>query len=317
MKSKVTLLFSFLLIFMLIGCSAGADNENQVTDNTTEITENKTTTPEEESEEEPEQEPEEDHKIIATTVALVEIMDKLEIDLAAVPTSYKELPARYDGLPEIGNGMSPDMEILMALQPTEVMSVSTLEADLEDAFSNLDVNINYYDLESLDSMLAAITKIGEQYNRSAQAEAIVEEYVEKQIKIDEILADESGPSVLILLGVPGSYLIATDKSYIGDLVERAGATNVFADDEVEFISVNTEHLQQSDPDIILRAAHGLPDQVVEMFDEEFATDDIWKHFTAIENGEVYDLEETLFGTTGNLAANEALDVLMDIFYSVE
>lgn len=306
MKSKLTLLLSVLFIFMLIGCSAGADNEDQTTEKPIKTTENEETTPEEE--------PEDEHNIIATTVALVEIMDKLELDLVAVPTSYKELPTRYDGLPEIGNGMSPDLELIMSLQPTEVMSVSTLEVDLEEGFSNLDVNVNYYNLESLDKMLAEITRIGEQYNRTEQAEAIVEEYVAKQAEIDERTADLEGPSVLILLGVPGSYLIATDKSYIGDLVEKIGGRNVFPDDEVEFVNVNTEYLQQSDPDIVLRAAHGLPDEVVKMFDEEFATDDIWKHFTAIENGEVYDLEETLFGTTGNLAAKEALDVLMDIFY---
>lgn len=309
MKSKLTLLLSVLFIFMLIGCSTGADDNNQSTEEPTQSTGNAETTPE--------KEPEEEHQIIATTVALVEIMDKLELDLTAVPTSYKALPARYDGLPEIGNSMSPDLELIMSLQPTEVMSVSTLEADLEEGFSNTDVNINYYDLESLDSMLTVITKIGERYNRTEQAEAIVEEYVIKQTEIEAEIAGQSGPSVLILLGVPGSYLIATDKSYIGDLVKRAGGTNVFADDEVEFISVNTEHLQQSDPDIILRAAHGLPDDVVKMFDEEFATDDIWKHFTAIENDKVYDLEETLFGTTANLAAKEALDVLMDILYPVE
>ena len=37
-----------------------------------------------------------------------------------------------------------------------------------------------------------------------------------------------------------------------------------------------------------------------MFDKEFKTNDIWKHF-AVKNNRVYDLEERLFGTTGNLA----------------
>ena len=46
-----------------------------------------------------------------------------------------------------------------------------------------------------------------------------------------------------------------------------------------------------------------------MFDKEFKTNDIWKHFVAVKNNRVYDLEERLFGTTGNLAAIEALDEL--------
>src|SRR5699024_7736319 len=100
----------------------------------------------------------------------------------------------------------------------------------------------------------------------------------------------------------------------GNLVEIAGGKNVVEGEDRDFISSNTEHLQQTNPDIILRAAHGMPDEVVEMFDKEFKENDIWKHIDAVKNDRVYDLEETLFGTTGNLAAEEALDELYNIFY---
>lgn len=258
-----------------------------------------------------------DYRIVSTTVALVEIMDQLEIDLAAVPTSYKELPTRYDGLPDIGNGMSPDVEMMMSLQPTEIMSVSTLKADLEDDLGRLDTDVIYYNLESLDNMLMEIETIGEKYNRTEQANDLIKVYENKVEEVATLTADKDGPSVLILLGVPGSYLIATDQSYIGDLVAKSGGTNVFSDEDVEYISVNTEHLQQTNPDVILRAAHGLPDEVVKMFDEEFKTNDIWKHFSAVENDRVYDLEETLFGTTANLAAVEAFDELIAMLYPEE
>ncbi len=41
----------------------------------------------------------------------------------------------------------------------------------------------------------------------------------------------------------------------------------------------------------------MPDEVVKMFDKEFKTNDIWKHFAAVKNNRVYDLEERLLGTT--------------------
>jgi iron complex transport system substrate-binding protein len=44
------------------------------------------------------------------------------------------------------------------------------------------------------------------------------------------------------------------------------------------------------------------------------TNDIWKHFNAVKNGRVYDLEELLFGTTGNIAVVEALDELEAMLY---
>src|SRR5690625_849339 len=162
-----------------------------------------------------------------------------------------------------------------------------------------------------------IIDLGEQYDREKQAEEIVQQFDEKLAEIEVKTTDKDSPKVLILMGVPGSYLVATDQSYIGDLVEKSGGENVFSGENVEYLASNTEHLQQKNPDIILRAAHGMPDEVVEMFDEEFKENDIWKHFDAVKNDGVYDLEETLFGTTGNLAAEVALDVLYDIFYEEE
>ena len=298
---KQTLIISviaiFSMMFILIGCSS---DDDQVTAD--KVKENNDP---------------EDHQIISTTVAVAEIMDALEIDLIGVPTTYKDLPERYDGLPDVGNAKSPDMELIMSLQPKEVMSVTTIQYDTEEFFEQADVNARYVNLESIDEMHKDVLAIGKEYDREKQAEEIVQTFDDKVAEMEKKVEEKDKPEVLILLGVPGSYLVGTDQSYIGDLVSKTGGINVFSDEEVDFLASNTEHLQQKNPDIILRAAHGMPDEVVEMFDEEFKENDIWKHFDAVKNDRVYDLEETLFGTTGNLAAEEALDVLYDIFYEEE
>ncbi|MFS0653924.1 heme ABC transporter substrate-binding protein IsdE [Bacillus sp. 179-C3.3 HS] len=253
-------------------------------------------------------------RIVATTVAAVEIMDALELDLVGVPTSQKSLPTRYKGLPEVGNPMSPDMEIIQSLQPTQVLSVTTLQYDLEKPFQQAGVPTTYLNLESLDKMESAITKLGDQYDRKKQAKRIVSAFEQKKKDIQERTEGKRKPSVLILLGVPGSYLVATENSYIGDLVRIAGGDNIVKGEQMEYLASNTEYLQKANPDIILRAAHGMPEEVVKMFDQEFKTNDIWRHFKAVQQGRVYDLEESLFGTTGNLKAGEALEELTHMLY---
>jgi len=297
-------------LFLFAGCGSGDSSsaaEGQANDGT-----------DNEAEEAASEESQEtDGDIIATTVALVEIMDKLELDLVGVPTSYKDLPERYDGLPEVGMAMDPDMEIVKSLKPTDVLSVTTLQADLEDTFEKTDTPVTFIDLESIEGMYNAILDLGEKYDRTEQAEELVNSYDQQLSDIENEVEDKDAPSVLILLGVPGSYLVATENSYIGDLVRRAGGENVIQGEDVEYISSNTEHLQQTNPDVILRAAHGMPDEVVKMFDKEFKENDIWQHFKAVQDDRVYDLEETRFGTTANLAAPEALDELVDMLYSKE
>ena len=256
-------------------------------------------------------------RIVATTVALTEIMDALAIDLVGVPSSYKDLPDRYADAKEVGNPMSPDMETLLALKPTEIYSVTTLKYDLQEMFDARGIDMTYANLESVDAMHEEILRIGKKYDRVEQAEALIAQFEEKAASIAEAIEGKEHPKVLILMGIPGSYLVATEHSYIGDLVKRSGGVNVITGEDVEFLSSNTEYLQQADPDVILRAAHGMPEQVIAMFDEEFRGNDIWKHFDAVKNDRVYDLEEQLFGTTGNLAASEALDELQKMLYPAE
>ena len=291
---KVIGLFGLLVSIMLAGCSAstGDNADEQIGE-------------------------QDGDRVIATTVALTEIMDALDIDLVGVPSSYKDLPEHYADAKEVGNPMSPDMEALLSLKPTEIFSVTTLKYDLQEMFEERGIDMTYANLESIDAMHEEILKIGEKYDRMDQAEAIVAQFEEKAAEIEKAIEGKEKPSVLILMGIPGSYLVATEHSYIGDLVKRAGGANVITDEDVEFISSNTEFLQQTNPDVILRAAHGMPEQVIEMFDEEFRSNDVWKHFNAVKNGRVYDLEETLFGTTGNLAAAKALDELMKMLHEAK
>ena len=75
--------------------------------------------------------------------------------------------------------------------------------------------------------------------------------------------------------------------------------------------------KNKEPDIILRTAHALPDQVMEMFNEDFATNDIWKHFSAVKNNRVYDLTYEYFGMSANFSYPDALQELQEILYPDE
>ncbi|WP_369594676.1 heme ABC transporter substrate-binding protein IsdE [Lysinibacillus pakistanensis] len=302
-KLKWLLLMAALmsLLLLVVGCNDSSNQENKGDSSEKEQVSAETTEKDEQ-------------RIIAGTVVIAEIMDKLELDAIAVPETEKKLAKRFDGLPTIGNAMEPDMEIVKSLNPTDVLSVSTLEYDLQDKFKQLNIPVNFLNFQSVDAMLSEIQKLGERYKREAQAEELVKELQKNIEAVQNVAGNKEGPHVLILLGIPGSYLVATENSYAGDLVKRAGGINVMEGQDAEYLASNTEYLHNSNPDIILRLSHGMPDEVVKMFDEEFKTNDIWKHFKAVKNGKVYDLEEELFGTTASLQVPQALGQLMEIFY---
>lgn len=286
----------WILVLLLTGCSTGAQAGSSTATN-----EASTDTAS-------------SARIVATTVAITEITAALDLPLVGKPTSTKTLPEQYKDIPDVGNPMSPDMEKVLSLQPTDVLSVTTLQYDLEPKFKDLNMNAEFLDFESLEKMGNEILKMGTQFDRTAKAKEITDTLEAKVAEVKKAVANKPSPKVLILLGVPGSYLVATEHSYIGDLVKIAGGTNVVQGESVEYLASNTEYLQKSNPDIILRAAHGMPEEVVKMFDEDFKTNDIWKHFNAVKTGQVYDLPEPLFGTTASLSAPQALDELLQMMY---
>lgn len=256
------------------------------------------------------------YRIVPTTVALTMTLDKLDIPIVGKPTTYKTLPKRYKDVPEVGQPMQPSVEAVKQVNPTHVLSVSTIKDEMKPFYKQLNMKGYYYDYDSLDGMEKSITQLGHQFNRESKAKALNQHInsVKKDIQ-DKAAKQKKHPKVLILMGVPGSYLVATDKSYIGDLVKIAGGENVIKDTSKQYISSNTENLVNVNPDIILRLPHGMPDEVKKMFQKEFKQNDIWKHFKAVKEDRVYDLEEIPFGITANVDADDAMKQLYDVFYN--
>ncbi|MCD8882876.1 heme ABC transporter substrate-binding protein IsdE [Mammaliicoccus sciuri] len=256
----------------------------------------------------------EEFRIVPTTVALTETLDALDLDIVGKPTTYKDLPKRYKDVPEIGQPKKPNVEVVKSLNPTHVLTVTTIKSEMDPVFEQLKMKGTYYDYDSLNGLKKSITEMGNTFNRKEQAKKLNKKFDNAEAEIKTKIQGKKHPKVLILMGVPGSYLVATEHSYIGDLVKIAGGENVIQNESRAYLASNTEELYKVNPDIILRLPHGFPDQVREMFKKEFSTNDIWKHFDAVKNNRVYDLEEIPFGITASIKADDALLQLYDILY---
>ena len=254
-------------------------------------------------------------RIIATSPATADICDKLELDLVGVCSStVSTIPERYKDLTTVGTAMSPDMEIVASLKPDWILSPVSLQSDLQPKYEAIDTDWAFLNLRSVPGMYRSIQELGEIFDREDQAQKLVDEFTEFYDDYKKKNEGKDHPKVMILMGLPGSYIIATPNSYVGSLVELAGGENVYSDTDQEFLTVNTEDMKTKEPDIILRAAHALPDQVVEMFNKDFAENDIWQHFDAVKNGRVYDLTYEYFGMSATFKYPEALEELQPILY---
>ena len=271
-----------MLTFM-VGCSSSESNESNVTNSNGE------------------------EVVVATSVAVTEILDKLGVEVSGVPTTSYELPKSTKDATKVGSPMNPDLEIIKSLNPTCVVSVDTLGSDFEKQFTENNIPSMFVNLSTVDGLKETIVNLGEKFDKSEKAAEIIAELENKENELN-LSKRENKEDILILFGAPGSVMVSTDNSYVGNLVKIAGGNNIFESESSSFIQVNMEEIIKRNPDKILIMTHAVPDEAKKAVEEEFAKA-TWQQLDAIKNNKVYYLENGYFGMSANLKVIEALDKL--------
>lgn len=251
--------------------------------------------------------------VVATSVAVTEILDELGVKVSGVPTSSYDLPESTKDAVKVGNPMNPDLEIIKSLNPDVVVSVDTLGEDYKKLFTDNNIPSEFIDLTTLEGLKTSISTLGERFNKMEKANEILNEL---KVKEDEFsnLSKEEKKDVLLVFAAPGSMMIATPSSYIGNLVDKVGANNIVKDDKKPFVSYSNEEIVKLNPDMVLVMTHGMPEQAKKMAEEKFASDPAWSRIEAVKEGKVYYLENGYFGMSANLKVTESLDKLGEIIY---
>ena len=287
-KKKVIALLSVTMLTFMVGCSSSESNESNVTNSNGE------------------------EVVVATSVAVTEILDKLGVEVSGVPTTSYELPKSTKDATEVGSPMNPDLEIIKSLNPTCVVSVDTLGSDFEKQFTENNIPSMFVNLSTVDGLKETIVNLGEKFDKSEKAVEIIAELENKENELN-LSKRENKEDVLILFGAPGSVMVSTDNSYVGNLVKIAGGNNIFESESSSFIQVNMEEIIKRNPDKILIMTHAVPEEAKKAVEEEFAKA-TWQQLDAIKNNKVYYLENGYFGMSANLKVIEALDKLGEILY---
>lgn len=282
-KKKIIALLSVTMLTFMVGCSSSESNESNVTNSNGE------------------------EVVVATSVAVTEILDKLGVEVSGVPTTSYELPESTKDATEVGSPMNPDLEIIKSLNPTCVVSVDTLGSDFEKQFTENNIPSMFVNLSTVDGLKETIVNLGEKFDKSEKAAEIIAELENKENELN-LSKKENKKDVLILFGAPGSVMVSTDNSYVGNLVKIAGGNNIFESESSSFIQVNMEEIIKRNPDKILIMTHAVPEEAKKTVEEEFAKA-TWQQLDAIKNNKVYYLENGYFGMSANLKVIEALDKL--------
>lgn len=255
--------------------------------------------------------------VVAATVSATQVLDKLDANVIGIPTTKMEIPEKFKGLPEVGQAMNPDLEIVASLKPDVFIMDSMFKENVKDSMKEYDLNTFYFNTGTYTEFVKSIEELGKEINKEEEATKVINELkeVEKEATANK---SEKAPTVAIIFGGGENFMLATETSYLGDLAKTVGAKNITSnlDTNVKspYIQFSLEQILEQNPDYILRFAHGEIEQTKKAFDTAFDKNPAYKELDAVKNNKVIDLDPSIFNVSANLQVKEAIKTLGETFY---
>lgn len=238
-------------------------------------------------------------KPVVTTVAQAEILARLGVAVAGVPSTTETLPAADRDLPKVGNHTSINFEQISKINPSVVYVDQAVADDYTAKLKQQHTPMHILNFNDYAHMRQSITQLGATYQQQGAAEKLLH-----QITLPKTHTVK-GVKVLILMGMPGgAFLVANQHSYVGDLVTRAGGTVVAGDPNSMYAPANPQTIAQLNPDVVIRFAHAMPVSVQANFVETFKQAP-YNNLAATRHHHVYDAAAPEFGLTANLHVKAA------------
>ncbi|MDE6357126.1 MAG: ABC transporter substrate-binding protein [Eubacteriales bacterium] len=311
MKLKKLLISISLIGSVLVGCSnttteqvSNQAMENPVTSNDENIDNEKIN---------------EEKKISVASVAISQILEEMGVDIVGRPTTKLTLPERYESVAEIGSSFSPDFEKVLAVGTELLIGDSMFKDKIEKSAQEYGIETFYVNTSTYNDFLISIEELGEKINKQAEATDIIERFTQP-LDTSEINKDLK---VAIIMGSTESNMLATEKTYIGSLVEALGVKNIATEiinsgnnplevDSNGYINLNIEQLIENQPDIILAFGHGNIEEATKVFEKLFKENPVWANLDAVKNNKMHYLDSSIFGTSANNLVDKALIELGEI-----
>jgi ABC-type Fe3+-hydroxamate transport system substrate-binding protein len=195
-------------------------------------------------------------RVVSLIPATTELLFAIGADSAVVGrTSYCDYPAAAKTVPNLGDGIRPNLEAVIASRPDLVVLYNSGQnAAVAARLRELGVPAVRVNTDALSSVPRVARILGTLTGRERAADSL-------GVVFDTALAsatrppDPNRPTVLLLVWEQPPMTIGRG-SFLSELVERAGAENLFADVAASSGVVSIEAVAARNPDLIFTTTEG-------------------------------------------------------------
>jgi iron complex transport system substrate-binding protein len=195
-------------------------------------------------------------RIVSLSPAFTDLLFALGAgDLLVGRTRYDTYPPEAEAVPSIGEGMSPNVELVVARHPQLVLFyASGSNAAAIAQLDNLGIASISLAMDRLESVPRAARLLGPLIGRSEVAERVAESF---DAELRNRPAPVDRPTVAILAWDNPPIVIGRG-SFLSQLIEYAGARNAFDDVDRPSAQVSIEAIADRQPDVFLTLNEELP-----------------------------------------------------------
>jgi ABC-type Fe3+-hydroxamate transport system substrate-binding protein len=234
--------------------------------------------------------------------ALGRMPDKALVVASVRPSSVAPPPA---GVVDLGSPHAPNLELLASSSPDIVVGDEAMHAAMTEALGRSGARVILIDTGSVDGTFAGLLEVGQQVGVSDEMKRAVAES-RAGIEAEALRA----PIVTLpLFGAPGSFLVITQRTWLGDLLVKLNFANVAGgatgkETYPGYVTLSDELVAGYKPQLVLVVAHGDPQAIRAAFLRRAEEDGPWQSLRDARLG-VHVLDPAQFAANPGLGLRDA------------
>ena len=213
----------------------------------------------------------------------------------------------------VGNFKDPNMEVITTLDPDLILASGGVQAESVDTLRERGYKVLVLDPTTIDGILNNVELVGNATGKRAEATAFVNDITTRIETVENTVAGATKPKVYYEV-----YYYATASWTIGalawqtEVIEKAGGTNIFDDQQIDYYQYQVEALIDRNPDVIVLPGEGMGSGTAESIEAVKARPG-WDTTNAVQNDRIYQINSDIIERSGSRLA-EAIEQMAEFFH---
>lgn len=244
-------------------------------------------------------------RIISLAPSNTEILFALNLaDRVVGVDEFSNYPLEAQSKPKIGSYSAANLEQVLAREPDLILASGITRPDVLNALSGRGLPVIVLNPIDLPGVLENITLVGQAADVNAESSRLRGSLEARIASVAErVKGTTTKPRAFVELD-PTLFFSVGPKSFVDDLITRAGGTNIAADTGTPYPQLSQEQILARDPEVILLAdgSQGVTPEAVKARPG-------WGNVSAVKTGRIVVLDEDVFLRSGPRSV-DALEALL-------